>query len=270
MKIERHIKQIRKLLKRLRPLTPWTIVFAGLTLLIFSSASALVIQHFHAKPATTSISTISNSGNNAICVQGEQGCPEPATSPTTSSNSTPSTTPPLPAKASGSVAATDCSSVEAEYDQEYSSALKSAQDIASFQVGTSTPTEISNQYNQASQNAYNQAIQGIKVNGCTPYLTLSTMSAATVPGDTAPVIPTCNTALEASYEISYESQYEVIMEQESSDIQSLRAQLGTVGADNGTGWAEVPSIVAQRYAPQLDAIKNTLNSELASINCPGD
>ena len=268
MKITRHItKQIRALPKRFWPLTLWTIIFAGLTLVICADVSALVIQHVHntAKQSHTTTSSAQSQTPNEQPVNpttiSTQNTPAKSTTP--QQNTTPQT------KTANN--ASDCSSVETEWEQTYSGNLKLALDASVAFTSTWTQSEVDT-YNQMSQNYYNQAVEAVKGDGCTPNLTLSTLSLSDAPGgsNTPPAAPTCNTSLEASYEITYESQNQLLMEQESSDIQSLRAQLAIIGADNGTGWAEVPSIVAQQYAPQLDAIKNTLNSELASINCSGD
>jgi len=58
--------------------------------------------------------------------------------------------------------------------------------------------------------------------------------------------------------------------QEASDIQSLRAQIVAAGAGNSSAYDQMPSIVAQQYSGKFAALKNTLNSELASINCSGN
>jgi len=138
-----------------------------------------------------------------------------------------------------------------------------------------TQAEVNYEYNQDAQTSYNWYKTAMQTYGCAPQETLSLRSPATAPGGsngstttTTPSAPTCNTSLEASYENTYNSQYQELTEQEVAEVQSLQAQIAAAGAGGSSAYDAVPSEVTQQYSSKFASIKSTLNSELISINYP--
>jgi hypothetical protein len=135
-----------------------------------------------------------------------------------------------------------------------------------------TSAEINYEYNQSAQQDYSEYTSLMQASGCSPQSPSPLKYPATDPNSTssptytAPA-PTCNTTLEASYENSYESQNQVLMEQESSEIQNLQEQIAAAGSGSSSAYNAVPSEVAQQFSSQFANLKDSLNSELTSINC---
>jgi hypothetical protein len=154
----RHVTQkLKKLSKRFWPLTPWTVFFAALALIVCAEASALVIHHSHLTASKPPATTTSLTTHQVSTTQLTTASPTPAQNTSTSSaaSSTKSSTSTKPA-----TTATPTTSVPTvtmcDYDNYNKSALQHEYQI----TGSFLTSAISSTANQSIKGniTYNQAI----------------------------------------------------------------------------------------------------------------